>query len=194
MSELGPRTVRRSVVLRLARLPDSAGRLAQAVAVLGGRARLRDAATLAELDEREAAAAADALAAVEILRATLPLEFVHPIVRAAVYGELAPATRSLAHARAARMLMTDRADAEQVAAHLLASEPAREPWVAEHLRIAASTALSRGAPEAARVYLERALAEPLGSADRPTVLYELGASRRWRVTRVRSRARRRRWR
>lgn len=172
VSELGPSTVRRSVVLRLARLPNSAGRLAQVVAVLGGRARLSDAATLAELDEQDAAIAADALAAVEILRGTLPLEFVHPIVRAAVYDELAPAARSLAHARAARMLVTRGADAEQVAAHLLACEPIREPWVAERLRIAASTALARGAPEVARVYLERALVEPL--ADRPTTLFELG--------------------
>jgi DNA-binding CsgD family transcriptional regulator len=174
VNELGPRTVGRSVVLRLTRLPDSAGRLAQAVAVLGGRAPLRDAATLAELDEQDAAVAADALAAVEILRGTLPLEFVHPIVRAAVYDELAPAARSLAHARAARILAADRPDAEQVAAHLLACEPAREPWIAEHLRIAAATALARGAPEVARVYLERALAEPLAEADRPTTLYELG--------------------
>ncbi len=174
VSELGPRTVRRSIVLRLARLPSSAGRLAQAVAVLGGGARLRDAALLAGLDEREASAAADALAAVDILGARLPLEFVHPIVRAAVYDELARAARSLAHVRAARVLVAERADAEQVAAHLLACEPGSEPWVAEQLRAAASTALGRGAPETARVYLERALAEPPESPDRPSLLYELG--------------------
>ena len=108
-------------------------------------ARLRDAAALAGLDEREASAAADALAAVEILRARLPLEFVHPIVRSAVYDELAPAARSLAHARAARLLAAERADAEQVAAHLLACEPASEPSVVDQLRTAASRRL-RAAP------------------------------------------------
>ena len=174
VSELGPRTVRRSIVLRLARLPGSAGRLAQAVAVLGGGARLRDAATLAGVEERQASAAADALAAVEILSSGLPLEFVHPIVRAAVYEELAPAARSLAHAHAARLLASQGADAEQVAAHLLACEPASEPSVVEHLRRAASAGFARGAPEIARAYLERALVEPPAKADRPLLLYELG--------------------
>ena len=174
VSELGPSTVRRVIMLRLARLPSSSGRLAQAVAVLGAGAQLRDAASLAGLDERSAATAADALAAVEILRTQLPLEFVHPIVRAAVYEDLAPAARSLAHARAARMLAAGHADPGQVAAHLLLSAPAGEPWVVEQLRMAASTAAARGAPETARVYLERALGESPQPQDRAALLFELG--------------------
>ena len=174
LSELGPRTVRRAIVLRLARLPGSSGLLAQAVAVLGTGAQLRHAASLAGLDERPASAAVDTLAAVEILKPQLPLEFVHPIVRAAVYDDLAPAARSLAHMRAARLLAAEDADPEQVAAQLLACEPAGEPWVAEQLRAASRTALARGAPETARAYLERALAETRGSPDRASLLYELG--------------------
>jgi DNA-binding CsgD family transcriptional regulator len=174
VSELGPRTVRRAIVLRLARLPGSSGRLAQAVAVLGTGAQLRHAASLAGLDERSASAAVDTLAAVEILKPQLPLEFVHPIVRAAVYDDLAPAARSVAHMRAARLLAAEDADPEQVAAQLLACEPAGEPWVAEKLRAASRTALARGAPETARAYLERALAETRRSPDRASLLYELG--------------------
>lgn len=174
LGELGPRTVRRAIVLRLARLPGSSGRLAQAVAVLGTGAQLRHAASLAGLDERSASAAVDTLAAVEILKPQLPLEFVHPIVRAAVYDDLAPAARSLAHMRAARLLAAEDADPEQVAAQLLACEPAGEPWVAEQLCAASRTALARGAPETARAYLERALAETRGSPDRASLLYELG--------------------
>ncbi len=174
ISELGPSTVRRVIMLRLARLPGSSASLAQAVAVLGAGAQLHDAASLAGLDQRSAATAADALAAVEILRTQLPLEFVHPIVRAAVYEDLAPAARSLAHARAARMLAAGHADPGQVAAHLLLSEPAGEPWVVEQLRMAASTAAARGAPETARVYLERALGESPQPQDRAALLFELG--------------------
>jgi len=174
VSELGPSTVRHAIVLRLARMPEAAARLAQAVAVLGGRAHLRHAAALAELDERSASKSADALAAVEILRSELPLEFVHPIVRAAVYDDLAPAARSVAHARAARLLSAEHADPEQVAAQLLVCEPLGEPWVVKELRIAGSTALARGAPETTRAYLERALAETPGSPDRAPLLYELG--------------------
>ncbi|HEY4824974.1 MAG TPA: hypothetical protein VIH49_07975, partial [Solirubrobacteraceae bacterium] len=174
VSELGPRTVRRAIVLRLARLPGSSGLLAQAVAVLGTGAQLRHAASLAGLDERSASAAVDTLAAVEILKPQLPLEFVHPIVRAAVYDDLAPVARSVAHMRAARLLAAEDADPEQVAAQLLACEPAGEPWVAEKLRAASRTALARGAPETARAYLERALAETRRSPDRASLLYELG--------------------
>ena len=174
VSELGPSTVRHAIVLRLMRLPEAAGRLAQTVAVLGGAVHLRHAAMLAGLDERAASEAADALAAIEILKSELPLEFVHPIVRAAVYGDLAPATRSLVHAHAARLLAAEHADPEQVAAHLLACEPLGEPWAVQQLRIAASTALARGAPETTRAYLSRALAETPGSPDRAPLLYELG--------------------
>ena len=174
VSELRPSTVRHAIVLRLARLPEAAGRLAQAVAVLGGGTPLRHAAGLAGLDEQAASAVADALAAVEILRPELPLEFVHPIVRAAVYDDLAPAARSLGHARAARLLAAEHADSEQVAAQLLACEALGEPWVVEQLWIAASTALARGAPETTRAYLERALAETPGSRERALLLYELG--------------------
>ena len=174
VSKLGPSTVRHAIVLRLTRLPEAAGRLAQAVAVLGGGARLRHAALLAGVDERTASEAADALAGVEILKSELPLEFVHPIVRAAVYDDLAPAARSLAHAHAARLLAAEHADPEQVAAHLLACEALGEPWAVQQLRIAASTALARGAPETTRAYLERALAETPRSPDRAPLLYELG--------------------
>jgi len=174
VSGLGPSTVRRAIVLRLASLHGSSGRLAQAAAVLGTPAQLRHAASLAGLDERSAAAAVDTLAGVEILQAQLPLEFVHPIVRAAVYDDLAPAERSLLHAQAARLLADDGQDPEQVAAQLLACEPAGEPWVLERLRAAASTALGRGAPETARAYLDRALPEARGPSDRASLLHELG--------------------
>jgi DNA-binding CsgD family transcriptional regulator len=171
VGELGPTTVRRAIMLRLGRLPEPAGALAQATAVLGGRARLRNAAALAGVEDGTATAAVDALTATEILKPRLPLEFVHPIVQAAVYEDMTPAARAAAHGRAARLLAADRADPEQVAAHLLASEPAGDAWVTSQLRGAAVTAVAGGAADAARVYLERAAAETPGSAD---VLFELG--------------------
>ena len=174
VSELRPPSVRRAIVTRLARLPDAAREMAQAVAVLGAGAQLRDAALLADLSMAVAAPAVDTLVAVEILKAHSPLAFVHPIVRAAVYDELAPALRAAAHARAARVLASADADPGQVAAHLLACEPAGEAWVVQRLRAAASSALGLGAPEAALRYVERALAEQPGSSDRGELLFELG--------------------
>jgi tetratricopeptide (TPR) repeat protein len=160
VGRLGPATVRRAIMLRLGRLPESAGALARATAVLGGRTSLRHAAALAGIDDGTATAAVEALTATEILQPRLPLEFVHPLVRAAVYEDMTPAARAAAHARAARLLSADH---EQVAAHLLACEPAGDAWAADQL--------PGGAAEAARVYLERAAAEAPGSAD---VLFELG--------------------
>ena len=74
------RTVGRSVRLRLGRLPEQAGRLARALAILE-QGNLLEVARLAGLDELEAAAAADLLATAGILEPGRPLMFVHPIVR-----------------------------------------------------------------------------------------------------------------
>ena len=104
--EVGPRAVSRTVLLRLARLPPDAIPVARAVAVLGDGAGLPAVATVAEIDEHRVADAARALAGAEILRAEPPLGFVHPLVRDAVYHELAAAERELLHERAAKRCWT----------------------------------------------------------------------------------------
>jgi DNA-binding CsgD family transcriptional regulator len=170
---VGARTARRWIQLRLGRLPAPAARLARAVAVLE-RAQLPRAAALAELDVAEAAEAADVLVAAGILEPERPLAFVHPLVRAGVYEELPVADRSLAHRRAAELMDDDPAGEERAAEHLLATEPAGDPWIARRLVDAARTAARRGAPESAAVLLRRALAEPPPAAGRAGLLLELG--------------------
>jgi predicted ATPase len=81
--ELAPPAVSRSVLVRLARLSDGASVLARAVAVVGDRAELRLAATLAQLDRRSAANAADELVAAGIFARGRPPSFAHPMLRAA---------------------------------------------------------------------------------------------------------------
>jgi DNA-binding CsgD family transcriptional regulator len=88
------------------------------------------------------------------------LAFVHPLVRAAVYGELAPGERSRLHRRAAHQLQRAGGRAEDVAHHLLRVEPAADAWVFERLRTGALRAVQAGAPEAAIAMLQRALREP----------------------------------
>ena len=85
VERLVPGAVTRHVLVRLARLPDSAASLVRAAAVLGSGAELRHAAALAGLDESTAAAALDGLVAVDILAAGRPLEFVHPLLREVLY-------------------------------------------------------------------------------------------------------------
>jgi DNA-binding NarL/FixJ family response regulator len=172
--EVGPRAVSRTVLLRLARLPSDAVPVARAVAVLGDGAGLPAVATLAELDEQRVADAARALAGAEILRAEPPLGFVHPMVRDAVYHDLAAAERELLHERAATLLVELGAARELVAAQLLAMPHRGEPWVVELLREAAQAARGRGATESAVSYLRRALEEPPAAEQHQQLLLELG--------------------
>jgi predicted ATPase len=155
ISELGPSTVARSVLRRLRRLPPAAAALARAVALLGDGADLGIAAELAELDRSVAAEASDALVRADVLSAEPLMEFAHPIVRAAIYQDLAPRDRARGHARAARMLAAQGADVDRVAMHLLAGEPSGDPQVVQTLREAARGAVARGAPEVAATYLRR---------------------------------------
>ena len=166
-------TVGRSVRLRLRRLPEHAGRLARALAILE-QGDLLQAARLAGLDELEAAAAADLLAAAGIIEPGRPLSFVHPIVRNGIYSELSGAERAQGHRRAAELLGEQPDASARVAQHLLVSEPAGDGWAVERLIEAACTAGKQGSPEAEAVFLRRALAEPPPPADRAALLLDLG--------------------
>ncbi|MDQ3875597.1 MAG: AAA family ATPase, partial [Actinomycetota bacterium] len=112
--ELGPQAVSRAVRLRLSRLPAEAYALARAVAVLGDGVELSYAASLAALDRGLAAHMAGALARADILQRDFPLTFVNPVVRAAVYNDLAPGEAEAAHGRAAALLAEAGASPELV--------------------------------------------------------------------------------
>ena len=99
-----PEGVVGSVRARLARFPGAAQRLAGAAAIMGDGALVRHAALLAQLDDQQAAEAADALRAGRILTDSRTLQFVHPIIRSAVHEQLPPAARSAGHERAAQLL------------------------------------------------------------------------------------------
>ena len=172
--KVGPRAVSRTVLLRLARLPPDAVPVARAVAVLGDGAGLRAVAMVAQTDEHRVAVAARALSGAEILRAEPPLGFAHPLVRDAVYHDLAAAERELLHERAAKALLDVGAAHELVAAQLLAMPSRAEPWVVTLLREAALAARRRGATESAVLYLRRALEEPPPAEQREELLLELG--------------------
>jgi DNA-binding CsgD family transcriptional regulator len=176
VSEIGPQTVSRAVLARVSRVGTDARALTEAVAVLGGRGELRHTAALAGLEQDAAAHAADALSAIGVVNAAQPLQFVHPLVHAAVYESIPPGRRALAHAAAARLLATEGASPDRVALHLLNADPAGERWVVDSLCAAADAASARGAPEQAAGYLRRALIEPPAPSDRPEVLHQLGAA------------------
>ncbi|WP_250038220.1 AAA family ATPase [Paractinoplanes maris] len=158
-SARGSREVARWLTLRLERMPAGCAALATAVAVLGTTTRLSDAARLAGLPLDRAAACADALRIAGLLA---PAEWApaNPMIATALLQNLGPAERAVRHARAADLLAARGGDPERTAVHLLRSEPAGRPEVADLLRTAAARATGRGAPEIAATYLSRALEEP----------------------------------
>ncbi len=159
VERVGARAVKDMVGHRLASLGAPAVALARAVAVLGEPADRPAAADLAGLDEEAAGHAADDLVRGGFFEPTGELSFVHPIVRAAVYDELAPAERRRLHARAADALLARGAADEQVASHMLAApDRTAESWLGVLLR-AADEARRRASLETAAVYLRRALRE-----------------------------------
>jgi DNA-binding CsgD family transcriptional regulator len=169
-----PETVRRTVLLRLSRLPETARELVIAAAILGDGAALADAAKLGGLDLGQAARAADMLAGRGILERAPTLGFVHALVREVIYEALPLHERSLRHGEAARLLAAGGASPERVAAQLLVSEPAGDQWAVQRLREAAGAALAAGAPATAADLLARALREPPDPAKRFGHLMELG--------------------
>ncbi len=171
--QIAPRAVSRTVLLRLARLSPDASSVARAVAVLGDQAAPTMVSRLAGLEAHDVAEATGALIRAEILRPEPPLDFVHPLVRDAVYQEVPPAERELLHAAAADVLRGAGAPPQQVATQLLLAPPRGEAWVVDTLVEAGRDAVSRGAPDGAVAQFRRALDEPPEPARRIEVLQEL---------------------
>jgi len=185
---LGSEALANMVRLRLTRLGAHATRLATAAAVLGDGVPVRLAAELAGLAGEAADEATEKLVRGDVLRrdavcdAFAPdsgapaVAFVHPVVRSALYADLAPAARARLHAEAARVLAAAGGQTERVASHLLSAPPAGDAWAVEELRRAANLALAEGAADAAAAYLRRALEEPPPAAERSRLLLELGSA------------------
>jgi len=176
VERLAPDAVTRSVRVRIARLPDEAARLVRAVAILGDRAQRDHAAAVANLERRDVAPTAAALARVDLIHPEPPFSFVHPLVRNAVYESIPAHERATAHANAALVLMELNAPTERVAAQLLLAPPESVPEAAEVLRLAAERAAAEAGLESAIRYLLRALDEPLDDANRSDMLLELAAA------------------
>jgi DNA-binding CsgD family transcriptional regulator len=176
VTEIRSEEISRATLARLGRLPAGARQLASAISVFGSSCSLDDAAAIAGLEDDAAIVAADALAAQGVIGESEPLEFVHPIVRTAVYDEIPNHQRVRWHARAARLLDDAGAPVDEIAVHLLPLAPSGDAAVVAVLGSAATAALAAGAPEYAVQFLSRALAEPPPARDRVAILRELGTA------------------
>ena len=171
---VGSRAVSRAVLARLSRLSPDAVAVTRALAVLGDGTDLRLVAELAGIDPAAAAAATGDLARAEVLLPETPLGFVHPLVRDAVYSDIAPGERERRHERAAALLSAAGASDERIAAHVLQMARGGDPGVVDMLQRAARIATARGAPDSAVAYMRRALEEPPPAERRAEVVFELG--------------------
>lgn len=157
VSAFAPHSVRRSLMLRITRLGADALALARACSVLGEETPLLRATELASLGPTRGLEVAEALISAGVLAGIDPVSFAHPMIRAAVYGELAAGERSSAHLAAARSLHRGGAPPDEVATHLLLAPPHPEPWCRDALHDGARAAARKGAPRTAVRYLRRAL-------------------------------------
>ena len=177
---LGTDGVARSLAQRVERISPAAVALADALALFPAGARLAVAARVADLPAGDAAAAADALLGADVVaKRGAALEFAHPLLRSARYDAIGPFMRRLGHARAAEVLRESGATSEEVAAHLLAGEPAGDPAHVAILRAAAQAGIAAVAPRAAVRYLARALEEGAATPDEQRAMrLELGRLQR----------------
>ncbi len=169
-----PRGVANTVLLRLARLAPAAAGLARALSALGDGAQVGDAARLAGHDASDVEAELGALVSAGVVESGGTVRFTHPILRAAIYGDLSPAERARLHHAAAAILRERGAPAGQVAAQVMHTEPGADPGAVALLRVAAREALALGDAAGAAALLSRALDEPPADGDRSAVLLELG--------------------
>ncbi|MGC9495594.1 ATP-binding protein [Streptomyces sp. WG7] len=173
------------LVARLEQLGVESTRFAWAAAILGSGITVDMVARLATLDRDEAARCAELLRGARILSAPDPaagqpdagdLEFVHPLIATAVYNSIPDALRTAMHGIAAQLVTDSRLGAAAASRHLLRVHPDDDPEVVGQLRDAAREHLAVGAPDAARLCLERALREPPLPDVHARVLYELGCA------------------
>jgi DNA-binding CsgD family transcriptional regulator len=161
VEQLSPQAVALALVRRLAGLPAGATAIARATAILGDGADRDEAQTLMALDVGVMERAVAALVRAEILAPGERLAFIHPIARAAIYGEIDDGERAALHARAALIRQRAGQRPDHVAAQLMLAAPGAVERAVDVLRAAARHALDRGAPDVAAAYLRRALHEPV---------------------------------
>jgi DNA-binding CsgD family transcriptional regulator len=172
-----PRGVANAVLLRLARLSPQTAVLARTLSVLGDGAQVTDAARLAGLAAPDLEVAMTSLISAGVIESGGPVRFTHPMLRAAIYGDLSAAERERLHRTASNILHERGAPAGHVAAHVMHTEPGADPDAVRLLRDAAREALALGDATGAAAMLARALAEPPADEDRTAIGLELGLAR-----------------
>ena len=172
---LAPDEIVRRVTGRLSRLGPDAVAVARAVALLGAEAELGRLSGMVDASLADVAVVVDRLVASRVLAAGERVDFIHPIVRTAVYRSIPEHEKAVAHRHAAAILArAANPPLDAIAGHLLACPRADDPEVVDLLQAAARAAAARGDPAASVAALRRILEEPPEPYRRAGILIDLG--------------------
>lgn len=162
------------VLTRFAGLPAAALRVAKAASVLGTRFRPAVATQVAELDQRQAGAALEALCGSGLVRAQLAMaaEFAHPLLCQSLYYDMAAPVRARLHARAFTVLCEHGLEAEAVE-HAIRGDLVGDQAAIMVVARAGRAALAVGALDTAAEHF-RAAVRLAGSQASPALLLSLG--------------------
>jgi DNA-binding CsgD family transcriptional regulator len=170
---LGGKLSERVFLPRFAGVGAPGMRLARAASALGSRFRTELATRLSGLGAAEAAEAAEALSTSGVLR-ELPdgtTEFVHPLLRKAIYEDLSTPARREMHSQALAILLDSGASASEAAPHAIGSQR-NDPRAVAVLVDAGREALAAGAVGTAAEHFQAAANLAGASAD-PSLRNEL---------------------
>jgi AAA ATPase domain len=162
------------VLTRFAGLPAAVVRVARAASVLGTRFRPALVVKVAELDERQAGAALEALCGSGLVRAATAMsaEFVHPLLCQSLYHDMAVPVRARLHTRAFTVLCEHGLEVEAVE-HAIQADLIGDPAAIMVVERAGRAALTVGALGAATEHL-RAAVRLAGSRASSALLLSLG--------------------
>jgi DNA-binding CsgD family transcriptional regulator len=146
------------VLTRFAGVPQAALRCVQAASVLGIRFRPELAVAMAQLNDREADMALDALCRSGLVHSTTETvaEFAHPLFRQALYDDLAVPVRARLHARAFTALTARGLHGEAVD-HAIRADLTGDDGAISAMERAGMAALRSGAPTMATRHLQAAV-------------------------------------
>ena len=161
---------------RLELLGERTWQVARALAILGENVRREDLARTARIRLVDLEDVVEALTRAGIVTSGERVSFLHPLVAEAVRVSLSGSERARLHDAAAQAISRRGASSWELAPHLVAGNVGAHPGGVGILRDAARWALGAGAPDAAVIYLGRAVDE-IDEDDLAPVLIDLGTAK-----------------
>lgn len=174
LAEIAPPSVAQYVLSKIAHLPPTVKQVAQALAVLGPSARSDIIKTVCSLSEPAVHDALLILNQLGIVRSIRPPQYVHPLVRNALYADMRADERQSYHLTAAMLLHQEHGAPVEVARHLLAASPEVDPQTVEILCQVAVNLIAGSEHILAAECLRRAICGPISPIRRGQMALTLG--------------------